>query len=312
MKNYLALMKEIMETGADRVGRNGATRSLFARQLRWDLQAGFPAVTTKELKFASVVGELLWFLSGSTDNNDLAKWSGKVAGAKTIWTANASDYAKKGKATYEGDLGRIYGQQWRAFRTWREREASPKAKPDSYTKAIAMDYYTTPGPGEDGSGQLVQVDQIAKLVHGLRNDPHSRYHVVTAWNPGDMDAMALPACHMIFQCYVVDGVLSLHMVQRSCDLFLGVPFNIASYALLTHLLAQVCGLQPGELVITFNDVHIYHTHFEAVEEQLKRVPHELPKLWLHPSRKELDEFNPEDIQLVDYKHEPAIKAAMVV
>ncbi len=156
------------------------------------------------------------------------------------------------------------------------------------------------------------MDQIANLVHLLKTDPYSRYLKVTAWNPGDLDAMALPACHGDFQCYVAEGELSLHMVQRSCDLFLGVPFNIASYALLTHMLAQVCGLQVGELVITLNDVHIYHSHFAAVEEQLSREPYQEPQLWLNPCCSTLEEFTLEDVRLVGYRSHPAIKAEMVV
>ena len=197
---------------------------------------------------------------------------------RTIWTDNAEAEYWKPKSKYPGDLGRIYGIQWR---NWR--------KPDGTT-----------------------IDQIAELVQKLKTNPYDRRLIVTAWNPGELDQMALPACHMSFQCFVADGKLSLHMIQRSCDMFLGVPFNIASYALLLHMLAQVTGLKAGECVLTLQDAHIYHAHFDAVKEQLSREPKALPKLWLNPDIKDIDGFTMDDIKLENYESHPTIPAPMIV
>lgn len=279
MTNYLELLEKVYLHGEDRVGRNGKTRSLFVEQLRWDLTAGFPAVTTKKLAFEAVKGELLWFLSGSTDDNDLQEIMGKET---TIWTKNAHSNYWEPYAKFDGDLGRIYSAQWRRWNI-------------------------------DSTNQF---DQIEALIEGLKKDPYGRRHVVSAWNAGEVftkGVMALPPCHVMFQCYVNnDNGLSLHMIQRSADLFLGVPFNIASYAMLTHMLAQVTGLYAKELVITFNDAHIYHNHFDAVREQLSRKPKGLPKLWLNPEVTEIDGFDMDDILLLDYEHHPKIKAEMSV
>lgn len=275
MQNYLNALHDIMFAGEDRVGRNGKTRALFAIQSRWDLREGFPAVTTKELKFRSVVGELLWFLSGSTNDIDLKKIMGYPPEKNTIWSANAKDFEGKKRATCTGDLGLIYGHQWR---NW--------------------------------NGQL---DQIADVIERLRTDPNDRRLIVTAWNPTDIPYMALPACHVMFQLFShPDGGLSLSMCQRSCDFFLGVPFNIASYALLLHILAQVTGRYARELVITFQDAHIYEEHFPVVVEQLRRQPFKLPTLIMNNAVKEIGDFTIDDFNLHNYQHHDALKAAMIV
>jgi len=275
MKIYNDVLKKIMAEGVDRKGRNGWTRGVFAVQMRFDLEKGFPAVTTKQLAFGLVKSELLWFLEGSSDDNRLKEISGKD---RTIWTDNAEAPYWKPKAKFSGDLGRIYGVQWRSWQ-----------KPNGKT-----------------------VDQIARLIKTLRENPNDRRLVVTAWNPGELDEMALPPCHMIFQFFAAKGKLSLHMTQRSCDMFLGVPFNIASYALLLSMVAQVVGMKPAECVLTLNDAHIYRAHFKAVAEQLKRKPLRLPELWLNPKTKELEDFKMDDIKLENYKHHPPIKAKMIV
>lgn len=292
MTQYLEALHEIRYGGVDRKGRNGWTRAQFAKQLRFDMRKGFPAVTTKTLAFKAVVAELLWFLSGSTNDNDLKKLVGKN---KTIWTANAEDpkwveRRSKDLAYEEGSLGKIYGHQWR---NWNgtylgDRRVQPRSIGNN-----------------DG------VDQITRVVDLLRKDPYDRRAVVTAWNPSDLDHMALPPCHMLFQFFAANGFLSLHMVQRSCDMFLGVPFNIASYALLLSMVAKVVCLEPLELVITLNDAHIYHDHFHAVDEQLQREPRELPKLVI-ANRKDIFDFVVEDFSLEDYDPLPSIKAEMIL
>jgi len=280
MKTYNDVLRKILKEGVDRQGRNAVTRALFAIQMRFNLQDGFPAVTTKKLAFKSVVGELLWFLEGSSSDErlkEIMSKDGKPA-EHTIWTDNAEASYWKPKAKFPGDLGRIYGVQWRHWK-----------KPD-------------------GS----EVDQVADVIKKLKSDPNDKRMIITAWNPGEIGEMALPPCHMIFQFFAANGKLSLHMTQRSCDMFLGVPFNIASYALLLAMVAQVVGMEPYECVLTLNDAHIYHEHFEAVDVQLSREPKKLPKLWLNPEIKEIDKFTMDDIKLVDYESHPAIPAKMIV
>ena len=274
-QSYLDALRNIKENGIDRTGRNGTTRALCAIQLRHNLEEGFPAMTTKKLAFKAVKSELLWFLEGSNDDNRLKELNGSE---RTIWTANAEADYWKPKATFPGDLGRVYGVQWRKWKN------------------------------ADGE----EIDQIATVIDKIKNDPTDRRLVISAWNPGELDKMALPPCHMQFQFFPHGNKLSLHMVQRSCDMFLGVPFNIASYALLLALVAQVTGRTPHELVLTLNDAHIYHDHFSAVEEQLTREPLPLSTLRLNPDRLSIDDFTMDDIELVDYESHPPIRAVMAV
>lgn len=279
MQNYNELCKKIILTGPQNIDRTGVgTVSLFGEQLRFNLQEGFPAVTTKRLAWKSVVGELLWFIEGSGDERRLAEIThGTREGAVTIWTPNAMAPYWKPKAKYEGDLGRVYGVQWRHWRN------------------------------VDGS----ETDQLKELIDGLKNDPTGRRHIITAWNPGELKEMALPPCHMFAQFYIRNNILSCQMYQRSADLFLGVPFNIASYALFTHLVAKTIGAQAGELILTFGDVHIYNNHMQQVMEQLSREPYPPPYLDLSDV-KDIWSAQMEDIRLMNYKHHPTIKADMAV
>lgn len=279
MQNYNELCKKIILTGPQNIDRTGVgTVSLFGEQLRFNLQEGFPTVTTKRLAWKSVVGELLWFIEGSGDERRLAEIThGTREGAVTIWTPNAMAPYWKPKAKYEGDLGRVYGVQWRHWRN------------------------------VDGS----ETDQLKELIDGLKNDPTGRRHIITAWNPGELKEMALPPCHMFAQFYIRNNILSCQMYQRSADLFLGVPFNIASYALFTHLVAKTIGAQVGELILTFGDVHIYNNHMEQVLEQLTREPYPLPYLDLSDV-KDIWSARMEDIYLMNYEHHPTIKAEMAV
>ena len=279
MKIYNDILRRVMEEGNDRETRNGMTRALFALQMRFNISDGFPAVTTKKLAFKAVKSELLWFLAMKgkerASDEDLKVLN---ESERTIWTDNAeSDYWKP-KVQFKGDLGRVYGVQWRNWRA-----------PDGTV-----------------------VDQIAELIKKLKTAPYDRRLIVSAWNPGELADMALPPCHMFFQCFVSDGALSLHMVQRSCDMFLGVPFNIASYSLLLHMLAQVTGLKAKECILTLQDAHVYHEHFDAVKEQLSREPMALPQLWLNTEVKDIDGFTMEDIKLENYQSHPSIKAKMIV
>jgi thymidylate synthase len=279
MKIYQDVLQYIMDNGVDREGRNGKTRASFGVQMRFNMEYGFPAMTTKKLAFKAVKSELLWFLQMKgkerASDEDLKILN---ESERTIWTDNAeSDYWKP-KSKFKGDLGRVYGIQWR---NWR--------KPDGTT-----------------------IDQIVELIEKIKKTPGDRRLIVSAWNPGELDQMALPACHMSFQCFVADGKLSLHMIQRSCDMFLGVPFNIASYALLLHMLAQVTGLKAHECILTLQDAHIYNEHFDAVKEQLAREPMALPQLWLNPDIKNIDDFKMSDIELRNYVSHPPIKAKMIV
>ncbi len=263
-QHYLDLLRLVLETGVDRPDRTGTgTRSLFGHQMRFDLARGFPLLTTKKLHLKSIVYELLWFLRGDTN----VRWL-QENGVR-IWDEWADA---------NGDLGPVYGRQWRSW--------------------------------PDGRGGTI--DQIANVVAALRDSPESRRHIVTAWNPADVDDMALPPCHCLFQFYVAEGRLSCQLYQRSADIFLGVPFNIASYALLTAMVAQVTGLAPGDFIHSFGDVHLYANHVEQAREQLRRAPKPMPRLTLNPDRQSLFAFEFEDVMLTGYDPHPHIKAEVAV
>ena len=261
---YEDLLRDILAHGTQKSDRTGTgTRSVFGRQMRFDLSESFPLITTKRVHFKSVALELLWFLRG--DSN--VRWLQERG--VTIWDEWADD---------DGELGPVYGVQWRSW------------------------------PTPDGG----QIDQIAKLVDGLKNNPDSRRHIVTAWNPAEVENMALPPCHAMFQFYVADGKLSCQLYQRSADTFLGVPFNIASYALLTLMVAQQVGLEPGEFVWTGGDVHIYDNHLDQVTEQLSRSPFPYPKLRLRRKPASIFDYELDDFEVLDYQHHPGIKAPIAV
>jgi thymidylate synthase len=299
MKQYHDLLTDILENGESKDDRTGVgTISVFGRQLRFDLREGFPAVTTKKLAWKACVSELLWFIEGSSDERRLAEIThvdpeGKV----TIWTPNALAPYWKHKAQFEGDLGRVYGVQWRHWNKYRvEKDMGPAHKGGT---RLAVDN--------------IEVDQLANLIEGLKSDPNGRRHILSAWNVSELDQMALPPCHVMSQFYVnKKKELSCHMYQRSVDVFLGLPFNIASYALLTHLIAQVCDLKVGELIISTGDTHIYTNHVEQVKEQLSRESYPNPTLSLNKEIKDIDKFTISDIVLTDYKSHGTIKAEMAV
>ena len=303
MKQYLELLQDILDNGETKDDRTGTgTISVFGRHLRFDLRRGFPAVTTKKLAWKACVGELIWFIEGSRDERRLAELThGTRHGVATIWTPNAQTSYWKSKAKFEGDLGRVYGVQWRHWLT-----------PVSHKSKVFMDEFGSTY-NRKGSIHHKEIDQLKMLIEGIKKDPNGRRHILTAWNPGELDQMALPPCHVLCQFYVnKNKELSCHMYQRSVDCFLGLPFNIASYALLTHLIAQVCGLGVAELVISTGDTHIYTNHVEQVKEQLSREPMALPTLKINQAIKNIDDFIPEDIELVEYKCYTAIKADMAV
>ena len=285
---YLNALKDILETGEQRPDRTGVgTISKFGVQMRFDLQQGFPAVTTKKLAWKACVSELLWFIEGSGDENRLKEilHGDRNSDKKTIWSDNATAPYWKPKARFKGDLGRVYGVQWRAWRA-----------PIFGANRMAVKH----------------IDQLQELIKGLKKDPHGRRHIITAWNPGELDAMALPPCHMMSQFYVSNGKLSCHMYQRSADMFLGVPFNIASYALFTHMIAQVCGLEVKELIITLGDAHIYVNHVDQVKEQLSRTPMPIAELQLASDINDITKFNMDSIELINYQSHSAIAAPMAV
>jgi thymidylate synthase len=264
MQPYLDLMRQVRDHGVEKGDRTGTgTRSIFGHQMRFDLGAGFPLLTTKRVHLKSIIHELLWFLSGDTNVAYLRE------NGVTIWDewANA-----------KGDLGPVYGYQWRSW------------------------------PTPDGG----HVDQIARLIHDIKTNPNSRRLMVSAWNVADVDRMALPPCHCLFQFYVAEGRLSCQLYQRSADIFLGVPFNIASYALLTLMVAQICDLQPGDFVHTFGDAHLYLNHMEQAELQLTRTPRALPVMKLNPAVKDIFSFRYEDFELVGYDPYPLIAAKVAV
>jgi len=264
MKQYLDLLQHILDNGVDKGDRTGTgTRSCFGYQIRFDLQQGFPALTTKKLHLRSIIHELLWFLSGDNNIRYL-----KENGVR-IWDEWADE---------NGDLGPIYGYQWR--------------------------HWQRPDGGE--------VDQISQVIEQIRTNPDSRRHIVSAWNAADVEHMALPPCHTLFQFYVADGKLSCQLYMRSADVFLGVPFNIASYSLLTMMVAQVCDLEPAEFVLTFGDVHLYSNHFEQAREQLTRAPRPLPTMRLNPDVRSIFDFAYDDFTLENYDPHPHIKAPIAV
>ena len=269
MQQYLDLLRDVLDNGESRTDRTGTgTVSVFGRQARYDLRDGFPCLTTKKLHLRSIIHELLWFLKGDTNIAYL-----KENGVR-IWDEWADE---------NGELGPVYGQQWRAW--------------------------------EGDNGEVI--DQIERLIGGLKNNPHSRRHLVSAWNVGKVDQMALPPCHMLFQFYVHDvdsdkPGLSCQLYQRSADLFLGVPFNIASYALLTMMVAQVCGYEPRDFVHTFGDLHLYSNHIEQAKLQLTRSPKPLPTMWVNPEITDIHSFTFDDFELRDYNPDPHIKAAVSV
>lgn len=261
MKQYLDMLRYVLENGVDKMDRTGVgTRSVFGQQMRFDLSRGFPLMTTKKMHLKSIIHELLWFIKGDTNVEYLQD------NGVRIWNEWADE---------NGDLGPIYGSQWR---NW------------------------------NGEG----IDQLAQVVDKLKNNPNDRRMIVSAWNVSKISEMRLPPCHMMFQFYVANGKLSCMLYQRSCDMFLGVPFNIASYALLTMMLAQVCNLEPGEFVHTLGDTHIYHNHFEQVKEQLRREPLPLPTMRLNPQVKDINDFKYEDFTLENYECYGAIKAQVAV
>ena len=290
-KEYLNSLKEILEQGEHRDDRTGVgTISQFGIQLNFDLSKGFPAITTKKLAWKAVVSELLWFIEGSGDEFRLREilHGNRYSEKETIWTQNAtaSYWTSKRLQRHPGDLGRIYGVQWRRWR-----------KPLIRINKVVLQNH----------------DQLLELVEGLKKDPNSRRHILSAWNPGELEIMALPPCHMMAQFYVSnDRKLSCHMYQRSADMFLGVPFNIASYALFTHMLAQVCDFEVGKLVISFGDAHIYKNHVDLVKLQLSRKPFVLPKLILNTDVKDITKFTMDDISLDNYQSHDSIKADMAV
>ena len=264
MRAYLDLVQRILDEGVVKSDRTGTgTRSIFGHQLRFDLREGFPVVTTKKVHLKSVVAELLWFIRGDTNTAWLREHG------VTIWDEWADE---------NGDLGPVYGRQWRSW------------------------------PAPDGQ----HIDQLAAVIDQIKRDPDSRRHLVNAWNVADLPAMALTPCHAMFQFYVADGRLSCQLYQRSADVFLGVPFNIASYALLTHMVAQACELEVGDFVHTFGDAHLYLNHHDQALEQLGREPRPLPELWLDPAVRDIDAFTMDSVKISGYDPHPAIKAPIAV
>lgn len=273
MIQYIDVLKDVYKNGSEKPSRTGiGTRAVFGRTMRYNLEDGFPVVTTKRMPMKTIAGELIWFISGSSDVKDLHKMG------VHIWDENADAPYWKPKAKYEGDLGRIYGVQWRSW-------ATPKKK---------------------------SIDQLKNVIKSIKEQHYSRRHLVVAYNPGELEEMALPPCHILFQFFVDNGKLSLSMYQRSCDMFLGVPFNISSYALLLAMVAQVTDLKQGDFFHILGDAHIYDNHIDQVKEQIKRRPYKLPTLRLNKKIKDIDDFTLDDIKLMKYKYHPTIKAKMAV
>ena len=307
MQTYLNLLKKIIENGIDSSDRTcTGTLSLFGEQLRFDLTQGFPAVTTKKLAWRSVVSELLWFIEGSGDERRLAEihWGTRDPSKTTIWAANANSEYWKPNAEFSGDLGRIYGVQWR---NW--RRAPVFKNPNQIPDVNRVSWI----PNQNGSYLefLPDIDQLKNLINGLKTDPSGRRHIISAWNPGELDQMALPPCHLMAQFYLRDNKLSCMMTQRSCDAPLGLPFNIASYALLTHLIAKTINSEVQELIINLGDVHIYKNQIDGINEQLARSPYELPILDIS-SVTDIWTAKVDDCKLINYKHHPSISFPFAV
>ena len=303
MKQYHDLLEDILQNGEKKDDRTGVgTYSVFGRSIRFDLRTGFPAITTKKLAWKAVCGELLWFIEGSGDERRLAEIThGNKDGTVTIWTPNALAPYWRPKAQYEGDLGRVYGVQWRHWKT------PIQHKQETFKDDFGTTY------NRQGIFHVKETDQLKNLIEGLQKDPNGRRHIINAWNAGELDQMALPPCHVMSQFYVnKNKELSCHMYQRSVDVFLGLPFNIASYALLTHLLAHHLGYKVGELIISMGDTHIYENHVEQVKEQLSREEFPAPKLVLNPTVTNIFNISMNDIVLDGYQSHGQIKAVMAV
>ena len=300
MIEYLKLLRHVLEEGKFKADRTGTgTYSVFGAQTRFDLREGFPVLTTKKLHLRSIIYELLWFLRGERNIRYLQQ--NKV----TIWDEWADE---------KGDLGPVYGKQWR---NWVKASRGRKSTRPVETQPPLFDF------GESAEGAVIEpagprvrskhgIDQVARVIEEIKRNPDSRRLIVSAWNVADIDSMALPPCHALFQFYVSDGALSCQLYQRSADIFLGVPFNIASYALLTLMVAQVCGLKPGEFVHTFGDLHLYANHIDQAKEQLTREPRPQPQMKVNPAVKNIDQFKFEDFELLGYDPHPAIKAPIAV
>lgn len=303
---YLDIAQEIFQTGVDRNGRNGITRGKFVKEFRWDLRNGFPLLTTKRVAFKLVKAELLWFLDAGRetgyrlDNNKLRTLLGYACDMPTIWTNDCENpekaWVREGKSQFPGDCGRIYGAQWRNWTNLRLIKGD-----------MSVGTYWENQP----------IDQLSRAIELLRTDPYNRRNIVSAWNPSELDEMCLPPCHRDFTFYVepdehgAPKFVSLQMTQRSCDLFLGVPFNIASYALLLSMIAQVTGYVAKDIVITFLDVHIYEAHFDAFVSQFARQAYPLPTLYLNHEVSSIDQFTMNDIDVMEYRSHPAIKAPLL-
>jgi thymidylate synthase len=302
---YLQLLADVLQNGEDRMDRTKVgTRSVFGRQIRCNLEDGFPALTTKKLFWKPVVGELLWFLEGSQDNRRLAELTYDDQEHSTIWTGNAEADYWKPKATFPGDTGRIYGVQWRRW---------VKTEVKGYEDYLNHHDETNATTYFGAKVQTSEIDQIANIINKIKTNPADRRMVLTAFNVGEMDQMSLPPCHMFAQFHVSEsGRLSCQVYIRSNDLFLGLPFNIASYALLTHMMAHVTGKTVGDLIITIGDAHIYQNHKDQVKEQLTRSILKAPRLSLNADVKNIDDFKMTDILLMGYESHPAIKAPMAV